>query len=130
MALARIPERLRTAAVLGAAGGINLKPARVGGVRAAVALARSAADRGLDVFVGGMLESGIGRAAALAVASSPACTGPTHLGPSAQYWTADVTEPITGSDGRIDVPAGPGVGRVPDAERLAAATRSVHLVRP
>jgi O-succinylbenzoate synthase len=109
-----------------AAGGrfvLNLKPARVGGLDAALAIATCAASEELPVFVGGMLETGVGRAHALAVASWDACTLPTDLGPSANYFAEDLTEPFELLDGgRLAVPSGPGIGVVPDPDRLASAT--------
>lgn len=112
-----------TALALGAGAVLNVKPARVGGVVAAAELARHAADHGWRVFVGGMLETGVGRAAAVAVAALPTMTLPTDLGPSARYLEADLTEPVVVDDrGRLVVPTGPGIGVVPDADRLVAAT--------
>ena len=102
---------------------LNLKPGRVGGLLASAAILGAATDAGWAVFVGGMLETGIGRATALAVASHDACTLPTDLGPSARYFEHDVTEPIRLEPGaRLRAPEGPGIGVVPDDERLAAAT--------
>lgn len=114
-------DALRSALALGAAQVVNVKPARLGGVRPAAEVARVAADAGCGVFVGGMLESGIGRAAALALAALPICDVPTDLGPSAQYLARDVTDPIElDADGRVVVPVGPGIGVVPRADRLDA----------
>ena len=76
-------------------------------------------ERGVPAWVGGMLELGVGRAAALAVAALPGCVLPTDLGPSSRYVEHDVVEPfeLTG-EGMLAVPTGPGIGRVPDEERL------------
>ena len=75
-----------------------------------------------DVFVGGMLEMGVGRAAALAVAALPGCTLPTDLGPSLSYYDQDITEPLgLDAGGRILVPDGPGIGRTPIPAHLEAA---------
>jgi O-succinylbenzoate synthase len=110
---------LETAMALGSAQVLNVKPARLGGVEPAAEAARAAADAGWGVFVGGMLETGVGRAAALAVAALPACSLPTDLGPSSRYFTDDVTEPIDIDDeGRLRVPQGPGLGVVPLPRRL------------
>jgi O-succinylbenzoate synthase len=107
----------------GAATVLNVKPARLGGPVAAAQVLRLAADHGVDAFCGGMLETGIGRAAALAVASLPACTLPTDLGPSSAYVVVDLTDPLElDGQGRLAVPAGPGIGRVPDPDRLDAVT--------
>jgi o-succinylbenzoate synthase len=118
----RTPADVRTAAVLGAGHVINVKPARVGGVERAMAVTRAATRAGLEVFAGGLLESGVGRAAALAVAAVLPGSRPTHLLPSAAYWERDLTDPLTGRAGEIDLPEGPGIGRVPDPDRLEAAT--------
>ncbi len=99
---------------------ISIKPARAGGVANSLAWARRATELGLDWYVGGMLEGGMGRAAALAVASASSL--PTDLGPSSRYFIDDVCVPITAADIGLIVPDGPGWGRVPDPERLAAVT--------
>lgn len=104
----------------GAAKVLSVKPARVGGVEAAAAVVHVAASAGVDAFVGGMLELGIGRAAAAAVAAMDGCTLPTDLGPSSRYVERDVCDPIEGdSHGDLLVPTGPGIGRAPDEEVLA-----------
>lgn len=122
------PGQLDSAVALGAAKVLNVKPARAGGPHAAATLVGRARNAGLEVFVGGMVESGVGRAAALCLAASPLCSLPTDLGPSAAYLDPDVTEPIVaGADGTVVVPMGPGIGRAPDADRLAAVTTE-HLV--
>lgn len=114
---------LERAIAAGAGSVLNLKPGRVGGLEASLGLLRLANEAGWAVFVGGMLETGVGRAVALAVASHEACTEPTDLGPSARYFSADLTEPIPLVDGgRLQVPAGAGIGVVPRPDRLDAAT--------
>jgi O-succinylbenzoate synthase len=108
---------------LGAAGVVSIKPARLGGIDVAVRVASLAAARGLEAFVGGMLETGVGRAAALAVAALPGCGLPTDLGPSSRYFVEDLTAPFGLDDaGALAVPTGPGIGVAPDVERLDAAT--------
>lgn len=113
------PAALEVAVAVGAGTVVNVKPARLGGPLGAADLARTAADAGCGVFVGGMLETAVGRAAALAVAALPVCTLPTDLGPSARYVEADVAGPVLGdADGRVLVPDGPGIGVSPDPARL------------
>lgn len=116
---------LESAAALGALRVVNVKPARVGGRAPAGSIVRLARELGLDAFVGGMLETGIGRAAALAVAvaAEPGCGLPTDLGPSSRYFAEDITDPFElNPDGALTVPDGPGIGVVPDPDRLEAAT--------
>ncbi len=111
------------ALALGAADALNLKPARVGGPAEARRVHDLAVDAGAEVWVGGLLETGVGRALALAVAGLPGCTRPTHLGPSARYFADDVTEPLTlGPGATLTVPTGPGMGVAPRPDRLAAVT--------
>ena len=120
---------LEVALTLGAGAVVNVKPARLGGPYAAVAVARQVFDAGGGVFVGGMLESGVGRAAALAVAALPIFALPADLGPSNRYFERDLTDPIGVDDvGRVLVPQGPGIGVVPDPSLLdaMAVERSVH----
>ncbi len=110
---------LEVALTLGAGRVINVKPARLGGIHLAADVARVAVDAGAVAFVGGMLETGVGRASALALAALPCFVLPTDLGPSRRYFETDLTEPIEAdADGRVVVPSGPGIGVVPVPERL------------
>lgn len=111
----------------GGARVVNVKPARMGGIGAAVDALVECAARGVDCFVGGMLETGIGRSAALAVAARSECTLPTDLGPSSRYFDDDVVPPIvTSPGGRVIVPTGPGTGVAPDRDHIERfVTRSV-----
>lgn len=112
-------DAVQSAVRAGAADVISVKPARLGGVRLAATAVALAADSGVDVFVGGMLELGIGRAAAVAVAAQAGCSLPTDLGPSEAYVDDEICEPIVAdASGRLVVPDGPGSGRVPDEELL------------
>jgi o-succinylbenzoate synthase len=126
-----LDESATTASVLdgllarGAGRIVNVKPSRVGGLVAALECVRTARTHDAAVFVGGMLETGVGRAAALAlaaaVASDPGVVHlPTDLGPSAQYFDVDITDPVVVDDhGLLLVPDGPGIGVQPDHDRLA-----------
>jgi O-succinylbenzoate synthase len=121
-------EDLDRAVAAGAGAIVNVKPARCGGPREANALLRRATALGIGAFVGGMVESGVGRAAALAVAAQAVLTHPTDLGPSRAYVDVDITDPLVLDDrGWIVVPDGPGIGRVPHPDRLAAV-RVDHVV--
>ena len=112
------------ALALGPVGAVNLKPARLGGIVACLDLHEMLVGRGVAMWCGGMLELGIGRAAALAVAALPGCGLPTDLGPSSAYVAADITTvPVELDDqGALAVPDGPGIGREPDPDRLEDVT--------
>lgn len=129
---------LEAAAALGAARMVTIKPARWGGVEAALAGAARARRLGWEVHVGGMLESGLGRGAARvlaarrephgdAAASSVATSAFAGMvGPSGLLYAADVVEPTdVDLDGRVPVPRGPGLAPPPDPDRLFALTVDV-----
>lgn len=114
---------LDAAVALGAGAIVNVKAARCGGPERAARLLRRAEDAGWRAFVGGMLESGVGRATGLAVAAHPSATLPTDLGPSLTYVDVDITDPIElDAYGRMPVPDGPGIGATPVRSRLDAVT--------
>lgn len=90
----------------------NIKPSRIGGAVAAARAVALCERAGVDNFVGGMFELGLGRATAVGVASLGDCTLPTDLGPSRRYFDADVTEHLDlDAGGRLLVPDGIGCGR-------------------
>ena len=101
---------------------MSVKPARLGGLAAAVDLVRAARRLGIATFVGGMLETGVGRAGAVALAAVVTDRIPTDLGPSARYFDHDVAGPIVEADGELVVPEGPGNGVEPDGVRLDEVT--------
>lgn len=98
---------------LGACSVVNVKPSRVGGIGEAVAMHNLLLERGVDAWVGGMLETGIGRASCLAVAALPGFTLTPDLSASDRYFVDDVTSPFELVDGEIAVPTGAGIGVVP-----------------
>jgi o-succinylbenzoate synthase len=112
------------ALAIGALDILNLKPARVGGFTEALAICRMAGERGIPLWVGGMMETGIGRAASLALAAMPAVTLPSDLSATDRYFAEDITEPafhlVAGS--RIPVPQGPGIGVDVQRDRVEAAS--------
>lgn len=119
----RSVRHARAALTLGAAGVINVKPARVGGYLEAVRIHDVALAAGVPVWCGGMLETGIGRAANLALAALPGFTLPGDVSASDRYYTHDVTAPFVLRDGGIDVPVGAGIGVAVDVDAVAACTR-------
>ncbi len=104
---------LQRAIDAGACSVVNVKPSRVGGLCDAVAMHDVLFAAGVDAWVGGMLETGIGRASGLALATLPGFTLTTDLGASNRYFARDVTEPFVLRDGALAVPDGPGTGVEP-----------------
>lgn len=114
---------LETALHLGALRILNIKVSRMGGLTAAVAAHRRAADAGLPIWCGGMYEFGIGRAASLAISALPGFTLPSDVSGSDKYYARDITtEPVVCTDGLVDVPTAAGLGRDPDLPFMAAQT--------
>ena len=99
-----------TAIAFGATSVINIKPGRVGGYLEAKAIHDLCLDRGVPVWCGGMLETGIGRAANVALAALPGFTLPGDTSASSRYFATVITEPFVLDDGRLRVPDGPGIG--------------------
>jgi len=102
----------------------------VGGLLEAVRVHDVCVAAGVPVWCGGMLETGLGRAANLALAALPGFTIPGDLSGSDRYFTRDVTAPFVPEAGRLQVPTGPGLGVAPDPDALAELTVSVELLRP
>ncbi|MEX2659275.1 MAG: enolase C-terminal domain-like protein, partial [Acidimicrobiales bacterium] len=95
---------LEVALALGACDHVNLKPARVGGIAAALAVHDLALDRGVPLWVGGMLETGVGKAVAVAFAALPGAVLSGDLPASARWFERDLTEPwVVDPDGTMAV---------------------------
>lgn len=118
------PDDARKALELGSCRIICIKPGRVGGIIAARRIHDMCRDRGVPVWCGGMLESGIGRAHNIALASLPNFTIPGDLSPSSRYWARDVVSPeiAMDPDGTVPVPRGPGMGVAVREDLLEAWT--------
>jgi o-succinylbenzoate synthase len=113
------------ALALGACRVINIKPGRVGGWLEAVRIHDLCAASGIPVWCGGMLETGLGRAANLALASLPNFSLPGDLSASGRWYRDDITPPVLlRSDGMIAVPEGPGIGVELRTDVLDATTVS------
>jgi len=111
---------------------INIKPGRVGGFAASKAIHDVCRDAGVPVWCGGMLESGIGRAYNVALASLPNFSLPGDVSPSARYWARDVVTPEWTMDGEglVAVPVDkPGLGVDVDAEFIDALTTRTEVLR-
>lgn len=115
----------RYALALGACDIINIKPSRVTGWTEARKIHDLCYAAGIPVWVGGMLETGVGRAAQLSLASLPGFTLPGDISATDRYYAHDITPPFTlnREDSTITVPAGPGLGVQIDWPRLTAVTR-------
>lgn len=102
----------RAAIELGSCRIINIKPGRVGGYTESKLIHDYCASMNIPVWHGGMLESGIGRAGNIALASLPNFTLPGDISASKKYYKEDIVEPraTVNPDGTMDVPAGPGIG--------------------
>ncbi|OGD25482.1 MAG: o-succinylbenzoate synthase [Candidatus Aminicenantes bacterium RBG_13_63_10] len=111
---------------------INIKVGRVGGPVEARGVHDLCRERGVPVWCGGMLESGIGRAHNLHLASLPNFTLPADLSASKRYYHQDLIDPeveLTGR-GTVVVPDGPGIGVNPVERRIRRATLRRRVFKP
>ncbi|MDX6558688.1 MAG: o-succinylbenzoate synthase [Blastocatellia bacterium] len=117
-------EDARHAIDLGACRIINVKLGRVGGHTEAKRLEAECRERGIPVWCGGMLESGIGRAHNIAMATLAGFTLPGDVSASSRYWTEDIIEPpvMVSERGTITAPAGPGIGFEVNQSRIDRLT--------
>ncbi len=111
---------------------LNLKPARVGGFTESLKIYRLCAETNTPLWIGGMLETGVGRAANVAFASLPAVTLPCDISATDRYFNPDITEPpfVLGPDSTLPVPDGIGTGVEIEHERLAAAFEHWKEINP
>jgi O-succinylbenzoate synthase len=107
---------------LGACRIINVKPGRVGGYLEARRIHDVCAANHVPVWMGGMLETGIGRAGNVAMAAMQNFSLPGDTSASDRYYRRDITQPFVLHDGRLDVPRGPGLGVDVDLEFLESIT--------
>ena len=98
---------------LGAVHIVNIKPGRVGGYLEARRVHDVCAAHAIPVWCGGMIETGLGRAANVALASLPGFTLPGDTSASGRFYRTDITEPFVLSGGHLPVPTGPGLGVAP-----------------
>jgi len=125
-----LDESVRTVAdaaqaiAIGACRIINIKLGRVGGHALAKQIEQTAREKQIPVWCGGMLESGIGRAHNIAMATLAGFTLPGDVSASARYWQEDIIDPpvtVTPS-GTIEAPSGPGIGFEVNRARLEKLT--------
>jgi O-succinylbenzoate synthase len=119
------PADARIAIELGACQIINIKMGRVGGHTTARRIHDICQEKGIPVWCGGMLESGIGRSQNIALSTLPNFVLPGDVSASRRYWTEDIITPeveVT-PQGTIKVPTGPGIGYEPRLDRIEALTQ-------
>ncbi len=118
-------DHARYALALEACDIINVKPTRVSGWTEARKIHDLARAQGVGLWVGGMLETGVGRAAQLALASLPGFTLPGDISATERYYAHDIATRFTlnSEDSTITVPTKPGLGIEVDEERLTAVTQ-------
>jgi O-succinylbenzoate synthase len=109
---------------------INIKVGRVGGFSEAIAVHNAAEERGIPVWCGGMLETGIGRSHNIALSTLANFTLPGDVSASSRYWAQDIIEPaVTVSPkGEIVVPTAVGRGFEVQRERIEALTVRRHTL--
>lgn len=125
------PRHARYAFEMEACKVINIKPARVGGLSQGIAIHNFCLERNMPVWCGGMLETGVGRASNLALASLPGFVLPGDISASDRYYRRDITnERFTlNDDSTITVPNGPGLGVTIDESALKEFTLSTVTLK-
>ena len=125
------PEDTRKALEAGAGRVINIKVGRVGGHLQARRVHDVAAAFGAPVWCGGMLESGVGRAHNIHLATLPNFSKPGDTSSSSRYWRQDIiNEPLEALDGWMPLPPGPGIGVTLNRAFLAERTLRCELIKP
>jgi len=124
------PAAARDAIALRACAVVSIKAALVGGLDAARATYDACVAANVAARAGGMLETGVGRAALVALASLPGFTVTGDLSASNRYFEEDLTAPFELTDGRLAVPVGPGLGVTPLPEVLARLTLARERIDP
>ena len=124
-------QRAKNALELKSCRIVNVKVGRVGGYSQALAIHDLCLSRQVPVWCGGMLESGIGRAHNIALASLPGFTLPGDISASSRYFERDliVPEVIVASDGTVAVPSGVGLGFEVDLDFIRSGTETLELVK-
>jgi O-succinylbenzoate synthase len=121
----------RQALEMEACGVINIKAGRVGGLSQAIAIHDLCLEKNVPVWCGGMLETGVGRAANLALASLPGFVYPGDISATDRYYAEDITEQrfVLNPDSTIMVPEGPGLGISIDFKALERAKVNEATIR-
>jgi len=129
-----LDETITSAAVaasaieLGSCSIINIKPGRVGGYLEARRIHDLACAHGIQVWCGGMAETGLGRAGNAALASLPGFTLANDISASKRYYARDITAPLDVDNGYMKVPSGPGLGVEPADDALEECTVDTETI--
>jgi O-succinylbenzoate synthase len=125
------PRHARYALEMEACKIINIKPARVAGLSQGIMIHDYCRERNVPVWCGGMLETGVGRASNLAIASLPGFVVPGDISASDRYYQRDITNErfVLNEDSTIDVPNGPGLGISIDKDALKQFTLSEMFLK-
>jgi O-succinylbenzoate synthase len=125
------PARVKAALDLGACTVVNVKVGRVGGLEAVRRIHDLCVGRGAPMWCGGMLETGIGRAHNIHLATMPGFVYPGDTASASRTYARDIVEqPLEAVDGIMPVPAGPGIGVTLDRAYLEEVTEHVEVLRP
>jgi O-succinylbenzoate synthase len=125
-------SRARKAIETGACGWINIKAGRVGGITPALAIHRLCMERGIPNWIGSMLDSDLGQAASLALATLPNIRYPADIFPQGTFYESDVCEPPMRLSGPslMRAPSRSGLGWQPNLQVLRAQLIESTVVRP
>jgi O-succinylbenzoate synthase len=125
-------DKARKALSLGSCRYMNIKPGRVGGLTNAVAIHDLCRQQSVACWVGGMLESAVGVAHCVALATLPNFTYPADIFPSSRFYRQDLGEQeiVLSGPSRVSVSERPGIGTVPNQSRLARMTLDHTVVLP
>lgn len=124
------PARTKAALDLGACKVVNVKVGRVGGLASTLRIHQLCVDRAAPMWCGGMLETGIGRAHNIHVATLPGFVYPGDTASASRTYARDITEQaLEAVNGIMPVPPGPGIGVTLDRPFLDSVTESVEVIR-
>ena len=125
------PARVTAALDLRACSVINVKVGRVGGLEAVRRIHDTCLDRGVPMWCGGMLETGIGRAHNIHIATMPGFVYPGDTASASRTYARDLVEqPLEAVNGVMAVPPGPGIGVTLDRPFVDSITEAVEVLRP
>ena len=124
------PARVKAALDLGACTVVNVKVGRVGGLQSVREIHDLCVARNVPMWCGGMLETGIGRAHNIHLATMPGFVFPGDTASASRTYARDIVEqPLEATNGVMPVPSGPGIGVTLDRPFVQSATSKVEVLR-